>query len=103
MQQLEATIILIGIDDKLVVDRQDLGRGILPDCMNCDLEATQLELQQWRDPFNAFDNASCQSGEQQLGGVERIRSPRKCRIKRDFRILVAATLPAASVRRALTR
>jgi hypothetical protein len=71
--------------------------------MERDIHAAQLERQQGRDPFDALDDASGQRSRQQLGGIERVGSARKCRIKRDFTFLQAAMLPAASVRWALTR
>jgi len=63
---------MLTFDHKLVVDRNDLRWRILAHCVEMNLDARELEVEQWADALDAFDHASGNRREEQLRGIERV-------------------------------
>ena len=102
MQQVEATVAFIGIDDEFVIDGEHLRWAVLANAVNFDLDAPKIEAQQWDRALDALDHAGGKSRKEQLGRIESIRPTLDVGIERQFGILDLATLPCASLRLAVT-
>lgn len=72
MQELQPLVGLIGVDDKLVVDRGDSRRAVAPNGMQCDLDAPQLETEHRGDALDALDHAGGDRRQKQFSRIEGI-------------------------------
>lgn len=87
MQEFKPMVVLVSVDDQFVINRHDLRRIILAYAVKMDLHATQFEFQQRRHAFYALDHAGRYGSEEQLGGIEGIRSAADIGIENDLGVL----------------
>ncbi len=81
MQEFEASIVFIRINNKLIVHRDHPGRTILAGATEVNLDATEVEVKHWRYALDPLDHASGNGRKKQLGRIEGVRPAIDIRIK----------------------
>jgi hypothetical protein len=73
MQKIETPIVLVGIDNEFIIDRDHLGRAILADAVKVNFDAAKLKVEHWCHPLDPLDHASGNGCEEQLRRVKGVR------------------------------